>query len=234
MASATRSLLNSFSGGGGGSSDYFKFEDGKQSSIRLYRFDKGGTKEMCTTRLLHFGGKGVRPVDCPADGTCDRCKTVARLEGSGTKEDKDKANQMRAQIQGCFTVIDVAAPTRFWVAEVNNNVAQGIFLGCARAGGWTEVYPDRMVLQKLSSDQEREQKLLLFETAVDAGIPKVCGPNGRDILVTYNKGKGAKTWDVFVRTDGNRVLPFAEDGDVPNPEEVRRKREARFAEREGD
>lgn len=222
---STRSLLSTFTGGGGRGSDFWRPKETGQYPIRLYRFDskaEDGTisKELCVTRKVHFGISGNKPMDCPViepghDG-CAVCRMTARLEASGTKEDGEKANRMRQVTQACFAFVLMADPTNLKLYECGFSVAQRIFLQIAKAGGWIGPYPEA---------KDPEEKHSQFAACFDAGLPKVCGPNGRDLIITYNKGAAdkKKTYDVDMRVDGNKVLPFAEDDTVPNPEEVRKR-----------
>lgn len=216
--SATRRLLQSFASGAR-ESDLMQIEDGQTKILRFYRFEVVGddgkiTRELCVERQIHFHGKGQRPTDCPGPDLCNDCKRAAALDASGTKQAREEAKGLRAATQADFVVVDMANPTKFWMLSLGFGAVQKIIHEFAKAGGWVQEYPDK---------KEDEAVLGAFDQAFERGIPKVCGPSGRDLILTYNKGKAAKTWTVVQRYDENKVLPYQEDGNVLSPIELRQK-----------
>lgn len=227
--SSTLKLLQQYAGGGF-ESDFFKFEDGKTSTLRFYRFvivDDAGSShvELCAPHRVHFHGKGKAPTDCPGEEVCEQCKKAALYVGSGTPDDRKKARDMQATTQSMFTVIDLNNPTKFFVMEAGFGLVQKILLKIAEAGGWVADYPEA---------KDPPDTWLAFENAVNKGVNKVTGPTGRDIIITYNKGKGAKTYNLVMRMDENKTLPFPEDNTVLSPIAVRQKMTAAGDSKEGD
>lgn len=223
--SAAQRLLEGFTGGGGGGADFYKLTDGKQNPVRLYRFDaidletRQVNKELCAIRVQHWKDKKSAPCD---GAGCKRCSEAAmQLASALSDDDKKKAQELTAKESASFAVIDIADPTKFKIMEGGWGLIRKINLEIAAAGGWVGPYPDKKQMfeggdpaKGLSADGQA------YLAAFDLGISKVCGPNGRDIVITYKKNQGMNTHHVVIRQDGNKVLPFLEDANVPNPADV--------------
>jgi len=191
-----KSLVNTFAGGGGrGGNDFFKAEDGKTYTLRPYRFyavdEKGQPqKELCALRSIHFHGRGKPPTDCPGE-SCEQCSKAALLEAAGTKESLKQANDMRVTINATFVVIDTANPLRPLLMAGGWGLVRQVLAAIASAGGWYSTYPDQAAKTDPPEKQkEVEVKMAEFEAALERGIPLVCGPNGKDLVYTYQANKG--------------------------------------------
>ena len=139
--------------------------------------------------------------------------TVGRLYASGSEDDKKKAQRIKQKQSAVFAIVDTENPQGFKLWDAPQTASQGIFAQIAKAGGRMGVdFPN-----KKATEEEWQE----FETCFEAGIDKVCGPEGRDIYIVFNpKATPAQMYSVDMRMDGNKILPFLEDETVPNPVEV--------------
>lgn len=196
------------------------------SGFRLYRFeviaDVGGvptpTKQLYDLRRLHFNGKGVAPDDCPGELECKKCRNKLMLEAQGTPDSIALAQRQEAAECPTYVVIPLEEPTRFRLFNAKTTASNGILLCCARAGGWKKGdFPKYEAWKDGTGDGQ------LFEECVDRGADKVCGPTGRDLILTPKKLKNGISWSVRMEVDGCVVLPFMEDSKVLNPIEVNKR-----------
>lgn len=223
--SIPRGLLKAMGQSGGNRQrDDWKPSETVDSSLRVYRYetisDVNGVptpeKQLLYSRKVHFKGKGVAPEDCSDDATCERCRKAALLSASGTEDALKAARQLEATDTTTFTVIPIEEPTRFRTFNARKSAYDGIILCMARAGGWKKgAYPKPESWTDGSGDGQ------LFEVCVASGADKVCGPKGRDIILTpVKKGLGTY-WNVRLEEpDLSQPLAFPEDKDVLSPKDV--------------
>ncbi len=228
MSTALR-MLKEFGGGGGGSDFWRPDKNGGKYFLRLYRFGGGeedeGEKQLCVPRLVHWNVAPKGPIDCTG-ATCDACLTCSRLRASGSKEDKEKARRISQKRSALFTMVNQDDPTGFKPWDAPMTAAQGVFAQVAKAGGRMGAdYP---------GSKATEEEWTEFGTFFEAGLEKVCGPEGRDIYVVYNPSNPPATkYSIDMRTEGNKALPFPEDAMVLDPRDVLKRMAAKKAEEAG-
>ena len=210
-------------GGGGGL--LFKPKTGK-SFPRLYRFkNEEDKKELLVEKWQHFRGQGIPPLPCTLGetGSCEMCSTCEALKAAGDKESKDKANNWRRQGQMLFVVVDTQEPEGFQMWQASSSQGRQVILMVAQAGGWLGEAPDAIIITE--EDPEPSPELVAewdkYEAAFDLGLEQVCGPDGRDICVTYNpKAAAVKRYSFqLVEKVACKTLPFPEV-DVTTPAEI--------------
>ena len=233
MPSIPRGVLKTMAGGGDRPKDRWEPSTTKDSPVRLYRYEatveSGGLttveKRLFYTRMLHFGGKGVAPVECTGGSlTCEKCRKAALTRAQNTPDSEQQAQDLDATFAPTFVVVPLLEPTRFRTFDPRFSATQGILLCLAQAGGFrSSKYPDAKAWD------EGNETGPMFDRAVEAGCGIVCGPKGHDIILTPEKKGSGFTWKVSRMPDGNTVLPFEEDSKVLNPEEVRKRIKAAVA-----
>lgn len=216
---STTSALRHF-GGSKRPSDFWSIDKPGSYGVRVYRFqqknpDGTTTPELYSMRFVHFGGKGEKPTDCEDETLCEKCRRVAQLESSGTAADREKADKMKRTPKACFVVVPLKEPERLRLYEAPWAAFRGIVLQAALCGGWRGEYPEDKAWE--DGNVEGAQ----FEQAVAAGLDKLCGPRGRDIVLTAKEHGKSLRYTVNMIPDGCPVLPFPEDATVLNPIEIR-------------
>lgn len=203
-----RDMLKTLKGSGGNQGgDYWRPKNSGKYPFRVYRYmNDSGEQELYSEAWVHWvDGK---PIQCSGD-TCDACHAVASLEAAGDADSTAKARDMRVQRRMTFVVVLIGEPTGFKLYEATEAVGRKILLQAAKAGGYLGKWP-------------RDEEMDEFFACLVKGIPTICGPAGKDIVLTYDKL--AKPTDVYT-VDMNpfecKTLTFAEDAQVPNPKEVR-------------
>ena len=135
-------------------------------------------------------------------------KVRQQLLASGTKEDKAKAKNFTARTSAWLMCILPDDPSGFRIWQAGQSIMQRILCIFATAGN--EGMPLRF-------PAEPDPKF--FELA-EKGMESICGPNGQDLAVSYDKrAVPAKQYDVVLLPKppaGFKVLPFSEE-ETPDP-----------------
>jgi hypothetical protein len=178
--------------------------------LRIYRFAE---EEVVRSMAIHFAESGAAPVPCLLPADCKYCTTSDALRDAGSREARDQGYAMRRQLNLMFALVLVDDPVEFKVWEATNAQGKNILLCIARAGGWTGKYPK-------TPEGKEELKECLAK-----GMPKVCGPKGMDIVVTYAPNEEPKDrYAVDLVMGDGKELPFPEDENVPDPAMVKARR----------
>lgn len=239
-------------GGGGGHSgtDIWRWFGKKGAPggaylFRLYPFavdpDKPEDKDIHQLRGLHFKGAGQPPVACPQfvasqrdEGIdCKDCNLAAALDASSDKADQDKAWRMQAREEFLLTARLVGVlkgeeitdgrefyPASWKIVPLDARVFDTLCLLVAQAGG--------RISTTIPDPEDEPAKFDEFLDQMEAGIAKVCGPDGQNILVTYAPDKKGK--DKFaLRLLPGKPLDVPADENVPVPLDAIAEMEERIA-----
>lgn len=209
-----RSLLNDLRGGGGGfrrGNDFWRPKDSGKYPLRLYRFidPKSGATELFRDSIVHFTSDGP-PVPC-LGVNCKVCPVVDTLNAAGDADSKERAKRLRANRRMIFVIVLLADPQGFKIYEASEGVGKNILLSTSKAGGYLGKWP---------TPEEMDE----FYTCLTKGIPNVCGPAGKDIVITYDKKADPRNmYTVDLNPFECKQLPFPEDSAVPDPAVIRQR-----------
>ena len=185
--------------------------------LRLYRF--GPEKELYENRVIHWVNS--KPQDCLGDD-CPLCDAVRKLYDAGDEDSKQRANSMRKQTLFCFVAVNPNKPDEVLIWEPNYGVGRDVILAIAQVAGWVEGWPK----------PEQQEKVTEFLTFFGRGMDEVCGPNGYDLLVNYEKNRKPSVTVSFGRIKGKALSMPEPIQDAPSAvrgriAENRRKQESK-------
>lgn len=206
-----RNLLDTLRGGSGQrGQDFWRPKESGKYPIRLYRFiSPSGQPELFRDSVVHFTGEGP-PVPCLGEN-CTVCKTVEALTAAGDNDSKERARRLRANRRMIFVVVPLKDPTGYKIYEASEGVGKNILLALSKAGGYIGKWP-------------KPEEMDEFFTCLQKGIPHVCGPAGKDIVITFDKTADPKSmYTVDLQPFECKTLPFAEDTSVPDPQVIRQR-----------
>lgn len=211
--------------------------------LRIYRFQHEGKPQFVGVRAVHRVEGGSPPfVPCTAKdpndpgATCSLCKSWAELikmAKLATDINREaawiRAREIRAQTKYEFIVVNSNEPTGFMILELPEGAGRKLFLAAAKEAGYTGTYPASPGRDATDEEKQKAEAFLAeFNVLAEQGLGVLCGPSGRDVVLTYNPKAANKSdfYTVDIVRGVPRTIPLPEDASVPDPIEVRNRIEA--------
>ena len=204
MGGSIADIAAQFASSGNGGGDFWNPESGAPAArVRLYRVTQDGKPTLVgySEEVIWTGAAYVEP-------NAEIEQTRSRLLASGTKEDKEKAKGLYPRKKAWLMCVLPDEPTGFRIWKASQTVMQRLLCIFATAGngGLPVRFPK-------GPDPK-------FYELAETGSNAICGPNGQDLAVSFDK-KAAPTamYDVVLLPKppaGFKVLPFSEE-ETPDP-----------------
>lgn len=199
----------------GSGGDFWKPQK-NASRFRLYRVYQDGKPNLIafSEEVVWTGHAYIAPNE-------ETEKTRQMLLASGTKEDKEKARNLKPKRKAWLCGVLPDDPKGFMIWKAPETVVQRILVLLATAGN--EGLPVRF------------ENNAAFYALAEKGADLVCGPKGRDFGVSFDeKAPPMAMYDISLleRTPATKVLPFTEE-ETPDPTQTAQRMAAAKAKKGG-